>query len=291
MTLDMDHLSGWIGKTEVMHETLSPELVGRFNATLGSDFSAATGDPAPLLIHLCLAQPALPADQLGPDGHPRRGGFLPPVALPRRMWAGGEMVFSAPLLIGAQVTRTSVIEDITQKQGSTGGLCFVTVRHEISSDGATAISERQDIVYRDPPAQQAGSHSDPQTDKQTGQSATPEPVPGGTHTRHVDPTSTMLFRYSAITFNGHRIHYDAPYARDVEGYEGLVVHGPMQATFMAHLAAEVKGSPPKRFAYRGKSPLFAGNPFTVNAAETDDGLSLWTAGTGGQVAMHSQASW
>ena len=93
MTLDMDHLSGWIGKTEVMHETLSPELVGRFNATLGSDFSAATGDPAPLLIHLCLAQPALPADQLGPDGHPRRGGFLPPVALPRRMWAGGEMVF------------------------------------------------------------------------------------------------------------------------------------------------------------------------------------------------------
>jgi len=101
----------------------------------------------------------------------------------------------------------------------------------------------------------------------------------------------MLFRYSAITFNGHRIHYDAPYARDVEGYEGLVVHGPMQATFMAHLAAEVKGSPPKHFAYRGKSPLFAGNPFTVNAAETDDGLSLWTAGTGGQVAMHSQASW
>ena len=101
----------------------------------------------------------------------------------------------------------------------------------------------------------------------------------------------MLFRYSAITFNGHRIHYDAPYARDVEGYEGLVVHGPMQATFMAHLAAEVKGSPPKRFAYRGKSPLFADTPFTVNAAETDDSLSLWTSGKGGQIAMQSQASW
>jgi 3-methylfumaryl-CoA hydratase len=109
MTLDMDHLSSWIGKTEVMHETLSPALVGRFNATLGSDFSVVTGDPAPQLIHLCLAQPAMPADQLGPDGHPRRGGFLPPVPLPRRMWAGGEMVFSAPLLIGARITRTSVI--------------------------------------------------------------------------------------------------------------------------------------------------------------------------------------
>ena len=287
MTLDMDHLSSWIGKTEVMHETLSPALVGRFNATLGSDFSVVTGDPAPQLIHLCLAQPAMPADQLGPDGHPRRGGFLPPVPLPRRMWAGGEMVFSAPLLIGARITRTSVIEDIAQKQGSTGSLCFVTVRHEISSDDTVAVSERQDIVYRDPPAPQPGAQSDPQT----GQSAALKPAPAGAHTRHIDPTSTMLFRYSAITFNGHRIHYDAPYARDVEGYEGLVVHGPMQATFMAHLAAEVKGSPPKRFAYRGKSPLFANTPFTVNAAETDDGLSLWTSGKGGQIAMQSQASW
>lgn len=287
MTLDMDHLSSWIGKTEVMHETLSPELVERFNATLGSHFSASTGDPAPLLIHLCLAQPALPADQLGPDGHPRRGGFLPPVPLPRRMWAGGEMVFSAPLLIGAQVTRKSIIEDITQKQGSTGGLCFVTVRHEISSDGALAISERQDIVYRDPPARTSSSHSD----QPTGQSATAEPVPGGAHTRHIEPTSTMLFRYSAITFNGHRIHYDAPYARDVEGYEGLVVHGPMQATFMAHLAAEVKGKPPKSFTYRGKSPLFVGKPFTVNATKTDNGMSLWTAATDDHVAMQSEASW
>ena len=287
MTLDMDHLSSWIGKTEVMHETLSPELVERFNATLGSHFSASTGDPAPLLIHLCLAQPALPADQLGPDGHPRRGGFLPPVPLPRRMWAGGEMVFSAPLLIGAQVTRKSIIEDITQKQGSTGGLCFVTVRHEISSDGALAISERQDIVYRDPPARTSSSHSD----QPTKQSATAEPVPAGAHTRHIEPTSTMLFRYSAITFNGHRIHYDAPYARDVEGYEGLVVHGPMQATFMAHLAAEVKGKPPKSFTYRGRSPLFVGKPFTVNAIKTDNGMSLWTAATDDHVAMQSEASW
>ena len=287
MTLDMDHLSSWIGKTEVMHETLSPELVERFNATLGSHFSASTGDPAPLLIHLCLAQPALPADQLGPDGHPRRGGFLPPVPLPRRMWAGGEMVFSAPLLIGAQVTRKSFIEDVTQKQGSTGGLCFVTVRHEISSDGALAISERQDIVYRDPPARTSSSHSD----QPTKQSATAEPVPAGAHTRHIEPTSTMLFRYSAITFNGHRIHYDAPYARDVEGYEGLVVHGPMQATFMAHLAAEIKGKPPKSFAYRGKSPLFVGKPFTVNATKTDNGMSLWTAATDDHVAMQSEASW
>ncbi|MDB2324422.1 MaoC family dehydratase N-terminal domain-containing protein [Alphaproteobacteria bacterium] len=279
MTLDMDHLSTWIGKTEEMQETLSPELVGRFNATLGTDFSVAIGDHAPLLIHLCLAQPTMPADQLGEDGHPRRGGFMPPINLPRRMWAGGEMILAAPLLIGARVTRTSIIDDIKEKQGSTGGLCFVTVRHEISADGEIVLRERQDIVYRDPP-DVGGSQPPPS-----------QPASTGAHIRHVDPTSTMLFRYSAITFNGHRIHYDAPYARDVEGYDGLVVHGPMQATFMAQLASEVKGKPPKRFAYRGKSPLFAGSPFTVNAAETDDGMSLWTAGTDGPIAMQAFANW
>ena len=287
MTLDMDHLSSWIGKTEVMHETLSPALVGRFNATLGSDFSVVTGDPAPQLIHLCLAQPAMPADQLGPDGHPRRGGFLPPAPLPRRMWAGGEMVFFAPLLIGARITRTSVIEDIAQKQGSTGSLCFVTVRHEISSDDTVAVSERQDIVYRDPPAPQPGAQSDPQT----GQSAALKPAPAAAHTRHIDPTSTMLFRYSAITFNGHRIHYDAPYARTVEGYGGLVVHGPLQATLMAHMAAEIHGHAPTRFSFRGKTPIFDDAPFMLHATEDDGGLSLWPARDGGPVAMQAKAGW
>ena len=279
MTLDIATLSSWIGKTETMQEQLSPELVGRFNATLGSDFSVAVGESAPLLIHLCLAQPALPADQLGEDGHPRRGGFLPPVPLPRRMWAGGEMTFLGPLPIGAQVKRHSTIRHIEEKQGNSGRLCFVTVQHDISADGTPAVREQQHIVYRDPPA--AGS-------------VTPDaaaPAEQGMHVREVTPSPTMLFRYSALTFNGHRIHYDAPYARDVEGYDGLVVHGPMQATIMAQMAADLHGSPPTGFRYRGRSPLFCDQTFTVNATSSDTGMSLWTARPNGPVAMQAEAFW
>jgi len=285
VTLDIATLSNWIGKTEIMQEQLSPELVGRFNATLGSDFSVAVGEPAPLLIHLCLAQPALPADQLGEDGHPRRGGFLPPVPLPRRMWAGGEMIFLGPLPVGAQVKRQSTIRNIEEKQGHSGRLCFVTVQHDISADGTPAVREQQHIVYRDPPAS-AGVTPD------TAAPAAPAALAAhGTHVRQVTPSPTMLFRYSALTFNGHRIHYDAPYARDIEGYDGLVVHGPMQATIMAQMAADLYGRPPTTFRYRGKSPLFCDQTFTINATSSDTGMSLWTARLNGPVAMQAEAIW
>ena len=281
MTLDIDHLASWIGNTETIEEVLSPQLVRRFNATLGMDASTNVGDPAPLMIHFCLAQPALPEDQLGPDGHPRRGGFLPPVPLPRRMWAGGEITFEAPLMIGGTITRSSTIQNVEQKTGNSGALCFVTVQHDISCDGKPALREYHNIVYRDPPAADADQAAAPAA----------KPAPVGLHSHMVETTPTMLFRYSAITFNGHRIHYDAPYARAVEGYDGLVVHGPIQATLMAHMAARTRGRIPARFSYRGKSPLFVGTPFSVNGAETDDGMSLWTAASGGPIAMQAQASW
>ena len=280
MKLDIDHLRRWIGNSQTQSEILSPDLVTRFNATLGSESSTARGAEAPLMIHFCLAQPVAPLDELGHDGHPKRGGFLPPVPLPRRMWAGGEIDFRDPLIIGSDVTRHSTIENVEIKTGRSGTLCFVTVIHEYGQNTRTCVRERQDIVYRDPPPA-AGS----------GPARQENPASAGTHNLTVTPTPTMLFRYSAITFNGHRIHYDAPYAREVEGYGGLVVHGPLQATLMAHMAAGLAGRTPKTFSFRGKSPLFDDVPFGVHAAETADGMSLWTARDGGPVAMQAEASW
>ena len=283
MDLDIEYLRGWIGKTETMTERLTPNLVTRFNATLDRDAPADAGAEAPLMMHFCLAQPVAPAGRLGDDGHPQRGGFLPPVPLPRRMWAGGEITFIAPLIIDEMVTRTSRIEDVEVKQGRTGRLCFVTVMHEYSSAGKLVVRERQDVVYRDAPSK---------TGAETGGAAEPrDPAPVGEATRQVTADATMLFRYSAITFNGHRIHYDAPYARQVEGYGGLVVHGPLQATMMAHMAADLRGATPSRFSFRGKSPIFDDAPFTVHAVENEAGLSLWTARDGGPVAMQGQAIW
>lgn len=283
MDLDIAHLRGWIGNTEAMAERLTPNLVARFNATLDRDAPTDPGAEAPLMMHFCLAQPVAPANNLGDDGHPRRGGFLPPVPLPRRMWAGGEITFIAPLIIDETVTRKSRIQDVEVKQGRSGRLCFVTVIHEYSSAGKLAVRERQDVVYRDAPSK-IGS--------ETGDAAEPpDSAPVGETTRRMTADSTMLFRYSAITFNGHRIHYDAPYARKVEGYGGLVIHGPLQATMMAHMAADLRGATPSRFSFRGKSPIFDDAPFTVHASENETGLALWTARDGGPVAMQGQAVW
>ena len=215
MDLDIDHLRGWIGKEECRSEVLSPALVERFYATLGSLKPASEGEEAPLMVHFCLAQPVAGLDRLGPDGHPMRGGFLPPIPLPRRMWAGGKIDFKAPLLIGSQITRRSTITDIEVKSGRSGMLCFVTVMHEYSREGQPCVRERQDIVYRDPPADENGV---PVTLE--------EPAPKGRHHQHFTPTPTILFRFSAITFNGHRIHYDAPYARDVEGLSLIHISEP-----------------------------------------------------------------
>lgn len=280
--IDLDHLRQWIGRTETRSELLTPALVERFNATFDIQAEATDGDIAPAMIHLCLAPSAAPTSALGPDGHPARGGFLPPVPLPRRMWAGGAFSFQGDIRVGDTVRRQSSITDVTMKQGRSGALCFVTVEHRISSDGRPLLTERQDIVYRgvDP----AGGAKMPPV-------PAPVPAPHGTHRVTVVPSAALLFRYSALTFNGHRIHYDAPYAREIESYPGLIVHGPMQATMLVQLAARLRGRPPAQFEFRSLSPLFDDADFTLNASDDGDALKLWTSYADGPIAMEALARW
>ena len=281
MQLDLEHLRQWIGREEVCEEEASAGLVTRFNAMLNRPGAVNSGDVAPQLVHFCIAPAAAQTSELGEDGHPARGGFLPPVPLPRRMWAGGALEFVSPIHVGAKASRRSTVRDVVVKEGRSGTLCFVTVDHCIESDGKLAINERQDIVYRDFDKTEPG--------QQPKKPATP--APEGQWSETIVPTTPLLFRYSALTYNGHRIHYDLPYTRDVEGYPGLVVHGPMQATFLIHFAERLKGRAPARFEFRSLSPLFDNEPLTINAREDENGLVLWTARVGGPIAMEARASW
>jgi 3-methylfumaryl-CoA hydratase len=279
--LDLDHLRTWIGRTDEASDVVTAQLVKGLRATLFLDIGTPKpGDPAPFTTHWCLAQPVYPADKLGPDGHPARGGFLPPVPLPRRMWAGGQLEFLDTLRVGDEVTRTSKILDVTLKTGSTGSLCFVAVEHLITTPRGLAIRERQDIVYRDMP-----------TGAQPPAPA-PATIPSAQHreTRFADPV--LLFRYSALTFNGHRIHYDRDYVTKVEFYPGLVFHGPMQAALLVEFSAKLHGGKaPKTFSYRGVQPLFDGAEFSVNANDAATGLDVWTANAAGAPTMKATAIW
>jgi 3-methylfumaryl-CoA hydratase len=279
--LDLDHLRQWIGRSEQVSDIVTAQLVKGLRATLFLDIGLPEpGDAAPHTVHWCLAQPVYPMDMLGPDGHPTRGGFLPPVPLPRRMWAGGQLQFLDPLRVGDEVTRSSTIADVTLKTGSTGALCFVTVQHVITTARGVAIRDRQDIVYRDIPSA-AASPTNP---------AAPPPAAKHHETHLADPV--LLFRYSALTFNGHRIHYDRDYVTQVEGYPGLIVHGPLQAALLVECAAKLRdGAAPKTFAYRGVQPLFDGADFSVNANDTAEGLELWTAKSDGTPTMKATATW
>jgi 3-methylfumaryl-CoA hydratase len=280
---DLDHLRQWIGRTTEASDTVTAQLVRGLRATLFMEIGAPKpGDAAPFTTHWCLAQPVYPMSELGPDGHPTRGGFLPPVPLPRRMWAGGELEVFDTLRVGDEATRTSRISDVTMKTGSTGVLCFVSVDHLITTSRGTAIRERQDIVYRDVPSgTQAPAAAKP---------AAPPPSAQHRESHMADPV--LLFRYSALTFNGHRIHYDRDYVTRVEGYPGLIFHGPMQAAFLVEFAARLHGdTAPKKFSYRGVQPLFEGSEFSINANETGDGMELWTANSAGQPTMKATATW
>jgi len=281
--LDLAHLRQWIGRSEEASDIVTAQLVKGLRATLFLDIGMpTTGDAAPFTVHWCLAQPVYPASMLGPDGHPTRGGFLPPVPLPRRMWAGGEIEFVAPLRVGDEARRSSRIADVTLKTGSTGALCFVAVEHTITTPRGTAIRERQDIVYRE--MQPAGQSAAP--------ARQPAPPPAAKHRESHVSDPVLLFRYSALTFNGHRIHYDRDYVTKVEGYPGLVFHGPMQAALLVEFAAKLHGgTAPKQFSYRGVQPLFEGSEFSVNANETADGLELWVANAAGTPTMKATAVW
>jgi 3-methylfumaryl-CoA hydratase len=281
-TLDLDHLRQWIGKTTEASDIVTAQLVKGLRATLFQEIGEPKpGDAAPWTTHWCLGQPVFPMSMLGPDGHPTRGGFLPPVPLPRRMWAGGELAFLDSLRVGDEVLRTSRIADVTMKTGSTGALCFVAVEHTIATTRGTAIRERQDIVYRDMSAAQPAATAKPAP-----------PPPAAKHRESHMADAVLLFRYSALTFNGHRIHYDRDYVTKVEGYPGLVFHGPLQAALIVEFAAKLHGGAvPKKFTYRGVQPLFEGSEFSVNANDTDAGMDLWTANSSGQPTMKATATW
>jgi 3-methylfumaryl-CoA hydratase len=280
--LDLDHLRQWIGRTTEASDIVTAQLVKGLRAALFQEIGEPTpGDAAPFTTHWCLAQPVFPMSQLGPDGHPTRGGFLPPVPLPRRMWAGGELEFFDTLRVGDEAKRSSRISDVTMKTGSTGVLCFVSVEHIVTSPRGMAIRERQDIVYRDISAAPSAAPA---------KAAPPPPVAKHREAHMADPV--LLFRYSALTFNGHRIHYDRDYVTKVEGYPGLIFHGPLQAALIVELAAKLhNGQPPKKFSYRGVQPLFEGSEFSVNANDNAAGMELWTANAAGQPTMKGTAVW
>ena len=271
-TNDIDVLRQWVGREQVIVHPIEPEVVRRFELMLDREPSLRVGEPLPSMWHVAFFLEVAPTAGLGVDGHPERGGFLPPVALPRRMWAGSRIEFLAPVPIGADAVKTSTIDDVVIKAGRSGTLCFVTVSHCIHVGETLCLREHQDLVYRD----------DPAVDAPTPQ---PKPAPSDADVSEtVTPSEVFLFRYSALTFNGHRIHYDRPYAHDVEGYEGLVVHGPLTATLLAGLATRAAG-PLSTFTFRGTAPLLDTAPFTIHGSHREDGMTLWAASPSGGLAM------
>jgi 3-methylfumaryl-CoA hydratase len=274
---DIGELQGWIGRTETAQDEITPRLVRELRATLDLDALEAEG-PVPLAVHWCLAPPAVKASMIGPDGHALRGGFLPPVPLPRRMWAGGEVKFRDRLHVGDKVERRSRIVDVAVKQGRSGVLCFVSVKHEYSTVRGLAIEDRQDIVYRE-------------FNTVATSTANPRSLPTPEWRRDMQANPVLLLRYSALTFNGHRIHYDRPYATNVEGYPGLIVQGPLQATLLIEFAAAIKDQPPKQFLYRAVQPLFDFTPFELCARPNNGVLHLWIQTVEGVQTMDAQASW
>ncbi|WP_108660118.1 acyl-CoA dehydrogenase [Acuticoccus kandeliae] len=276
---DGDHKDA-IGRTERLSAVISPEKVDALAATLDLDTATASIDTLPPGWHWMFFNPFVRRSSLGVDGHPKRGGFLPNVSLPRRMWAGGRLTYRAPLPIGVLATRESTILDVSSKDGRSGRLVFVKVGHRISYDGTLAIEEEQDIVYREA---QAGPMAPPK----------PNTAPdGAAWSEEVVPDTVLLFRYSALTANGHRIHYDRPYAIEEEGYPDLLVHGPLIATFLQGFAGRCHPDAPLHtFAFRGMSPLFCSNPFRIEArAGEAGGLALWARGPHGELAMQADAT-
>lgn len=280
MTLDIAHLQSWIGRAEWRDDELTLQPVAALSAVLDRDDPPPkAGDPLPPLWHWLYFLPTARQSELGDDGHARRGGFLPPVPLERRMWAGSRLEFLRPLRLGARVARRSRIARVDHKQGRAGPLVFVQVEHEIADAEGAALREVHDIVYRDKPA---GS-----TDI-TGAAAPQDHA----WRREIRPDPVLLFRYSALTFNGHRIHYDHPYVTRVEQYPGLVVHGPLIATLLLDLLRrERPDAVVRRFSFRAVSPLFDTGPFHIYGKPDDAGgtVKLWAAAADGRLAMEAAA--
>jgi 3-methylfumaryl-CoA hydratase len=273
-------LQDWIGRTTEAEDIVTPRLVASFRATFAPHLAISDELTAPLGIHWCLAPDIVEASRLGPDGHPARGGFLPLVSLPRRMWAGGELTLLAPLRVDDRIRRRSTIQEISEKRGRSGPLCFVTVLHELENDTGPVISERQVIVYRDP------SPTVP------GPPARQDPVLPTHHVREVGIDPVLLFRYSALTFNGHRIHYDAPYAIQTEHSAGLIIHGPLQATLLLNLAATIAGRSARKFSFKAVHPAVGCQTLRACATSVQgDEMALTIEAAGGQITMKATAGW
>lgn len=277
------HLQTWQGRSETLHDTLSSTPVSGLSATLDRDDPAPQpGTALPPLWHWLYFLPQVRQSGLGPDGHPQRGGFLPPVPLPRRMWAGGRLRWEEgnPLQVGQAVQRVSRIESVTYKAGRTGDLVFVLVKHEVHNEAGLALTEEHDIVYR-----AAAQPGDP----------VPPPVAADTGApwqREIVPDDVLLFRYSALTFNGHRIHYDRRYVTGVEGYPGLIVHGPLIATLLVDLVRRQQPEARfKRFDFKAVRPTFDLHPFAVNGRPEADGktVRLWANDHEGWLTLQATA--
>ena len=279
------HLQEWLGKTESFQDTVTSAPVRALSATLDrEDPAPSKGTFLPELWHWLYFLPHARESEIGPDGHPKRGGFLPPVPLPRRMWAGSRIEWLKPLSVGDEIERVSTIESVTHKAGRTGDLIFVLVNHKISNQNGLAIIEEHDIVYRDAP----GPDDKP---------VTPTPAPTDAKwSKTITPDDVLLFRYSALTFNGHRIHYDRKYVTEVEGYPGLIVHGPLIATLLVDLVRQsIPGCKLKSFEFRAIRPTFDINIFKVNAKpdlEKDPSgktISIWAQDHEGWLTMQATA--
>ncbi|MDD2691052.1 MAG: MaoC family dehydratase N-terminal domain-containing protein [Simplicispira sp.] len=278
------HLQTWTGRTETLTDSITAAPVSGLSATLDRDDAAPVpGTALAPLWHWLYFLPQVRHSGLGPDGHPARGGFLPPVPLPRRMWAGGRLRWEEnnPLVVGDAVQRVSRIESVTHKAGRTGDLVFVLVKHEISNARGLALTEEHDIVYRAAP--QPGDPVPPPTAADTG----------APWQRTITPDDVLLFRYSALTFNGHRIHYDRQYVTQVEGYPGLIVHGPLIATLLVDLVRRhVPDARLKSFQFKAVRPTFDLHPFGLNGAPAADGktVRLWGNDHEGFLTMQGSAA-
>ncbi|WP_029355643.1 MaoC family dehydratase N-terminal domain-containing protein [Bosea sp. 117] len=273
----MEGIESWIGRTETATTRLDGWPLAGLMATLDLDAAVDDGAILPPTAHWLYFQPSAPQSMLGEDGHPQRGGFLPPIELPRRMWAASEIAYHLPLRVGDVIEKRSCIADVSVKQGRSGTLAFVTVTHDYVRNGTVLLSEAQKLVYRDAPA--PGEPAPP-----------PQPTPeGGLWSHPATPDSRMLFRYSAVTFNAHRIHYDAPYAVEIEGYPGIVVHGQLTATLLIH--ALIKEKPEMRigsYAFRAVRPIFAGTPIRLEGKADGNGFRLWARDETGALCVEGQ---
>jgi 3-methylfumaryl-CoA hydratase len=269
----------WVGRTEEAEELIALAPAQAAAAALDDTTTEfVVGSPLPPLWQWFFFLPRVPQSRLGPDGHPQRAGFMPPVELPRRMFAGARMRFLRPLVIGKLAHRQSVIRAITEKEGRTGRLVFVTVTHAIRQDGAICVEEEQDIVYRE-----RGAPAAAPVPREL------PPAPAGSWTRTVTPDATLLFRFAALTFNAHRIHYDRTYATTVEGYPGLVVQGPLTAVLLMELVRCHERRPVTGFAFRAEAPLFDLAPFRLIGTPGGDRVHLVAQGPDAATALDATA--